>query len=368
MLKYKCPECGTPLGYDGLCWQCKARHHRQEVENWTADDVLEKIKIVINKLNSYKEDDDKNFYSSDECIIFYDLLSKGVDISSITKAAVENSIYWPSSLYYKADDKVTDVLIKKIMETSSSREGADLLSCLAMSDNQKAQQALVQLKNEPKHWQKFLYVGPDVYAECGGWTFNEKNEYIRLIYDKCYAFEKSDKKEESGAYIGRKKGEKCKQCGCDLIDMLVIDGRDERFAFLGIDGIITASCCPNCVGMSEDISCKFSLDGKSEILEYEGIDENYIPEENINKIINNNLSLTKTDKPLFYGTFSEDAHTIGGFGNWVQDWEYRECPECGKKMKYLAQIHWDALEIFEGTLYFEICPDCKIITMLHQQT
>ena len=40
-----------------------------------------------------------------------------------------------------------------------------------------------------------------------------------------------------------------------------------------------------------------------------------------------------------------------------------------KKMKYLAQIHWDTIEeCAEGTLYIEICPDCRMITMFHQQT
>lgn len=368
MLKYKCAECGTPLGYDGLCWICQSRHHIKDIENWTENDVLEKINIIIDKINSYQIDDDIDFYSSDECSLFFDLLSKGVDISPVTKAAVDKGIYWPSELYYKADDKVTDILIKKLLETSSSREGAELLTCLAMSNNQKVQHIFYQLQNEPKHWQKFLYVGPDVYAECGGWTFDKNNEYIKLNYDKCYAFEKSERKEESGAFIGRKKEGKCRICGCDILDMLVIDGRDERFAFLGIDGIITASCCSNCVTMSDGISCKFSLDGKSEILEYDGADKNYATDEDIEKIINNSLSLTKIDKPLFYGAFNEAVHSIGGFGNWVQDWEYKECPECGKKMKYLAQIHLDALEMWEGTLYIEICPDCKIITIFHQQT
>lgn len=33
---------------------------------------------------------------------------------------------------------------------------------------------------------------------------------------------------------------KCPHCGCELLDILIIDGRDERFSFLGLDGIITA--------------------------------------------------------------------------------------------------------------------------------
>ncbi len=63
-------------------------------------------------------------------------------------------------------------------------------------------------------------------------------------------------------------------------------------------------------------------------------------------MINNKFVVSDKEKPLFYGTFTDDVSTIGGFANWVQDGEYRECPE----------------------LYIEICPDCKIITMFHQQT
>ena len=138
---------------------------------------------------------------------------------------------------------------------------------------------------------------------------------------------------------------------------------------LGLDGVITASCCPNCVTLSEGISNRFNFDGTNEILEYDGEDENYFREDIIDEMVNNKFIVSDKEKPLFYGAFTDDVNTIGGFGNWVQDWEYRECPECGKKMKYLAQIHWDTImDCAEGTLYIKICPDCKIITMFHQQT
>ena len=196
-----------------------------------------------------------------------------------------------------------------------------------------------------------------------------QNEYIKLTYDKCFSFELGKTKNENGTFIARKRGEKCPHCGCELVDILVLDGRDERFAFLGLDGIITASCCPNCVTLSEGISNRFTLDGKSEILEYDGTDENYYSDEYLNAMAENRLVISEKERPLFYGAFNNDVNTIGGFANWVQDWEYRECPECGRKMKYLAQIHWDTIEdCAEGTLFIEICPDCKIITMFHQQT
>lgn len=46
-----------------------------------------------------------------------------------------------------------------------------------------------------------------------------------------------------------------------------------------------------------------------------------------------------------------------------------KCPECGRAMRFLAQIPWDCLtEFCEGTLYIEICPDCRTVSFQHQQT
>ena len=49
-LNYKCPECGTALGFEGLCWSCRAKHHREEVNNWSLQEIEEKKKQVIEKL------------------------------------------------------------------------------------------------------------------------------------------------------------------------------------------------------------------------------------------------------------------------------------------------------------------------------
>ena len=365
-LKYRCPECRTPLGFEGLCWRCRAKKHREEVDNWTDKEIEEKINQVIERLKTSTED---NFYKTDEYEIFQDLMTKGIYVEEFSKIACEREIFYPSELYYKASDEVRDRLIEKIMNTKSANEGGLLLQCLAMIGDKKSQDTLYELKINPKPWRKKLYVDSDIYAEEGGWTFDSDNNYIKLNYDRCFSFEKGEEKDENGTFIARKRGEKCPHCGGEIIDILVIDGRDERFSFLGLDGIITASCCPNCVTLSEGISNRFSLDGANEILEYEGEEENYFRDEIIDEMVNNKFVVSDKEKPLFYGAFTDDVNTIGGFANWIQDWEYRECPECGKKMKYLAQIHWDTImDCAEGTLYIEICPDCKIITMFHQQT
>ena len=365
-LKFQCPECGTPLGFEGLCWKCRAKQHREEVNGWNEREIEEKKKQVTEKLKTTSEDE---FYSTDECELFHDLMTRGIDCKEIARAACEREIYYPSELYYQADPEVRERLIEKLMATDSRDEGSCLLGCLAMVGDKKSQDVLYELKQNPRPWRKRLYVDSDIYAEQGGWSFNEKNERIYLNYESCFSFEQGEAKDKNGTRIAEKRGEKCPHCGCELLDILVIDARDERFSFLGLDGMITASCCPNCVTLSDGISSKFTLDGNSEILEYDGITENYYTDEHLNAMTENRLVVSEKERPLFYGAFCDDINTVGGFANWVQDWEYRECPECGKKMKYLAQIHWDTIEdCAEGTLFFEICPDCKIITMFHQQT
>ena len=99
--------------------------------------------------------------------------------------------------------------------------------------------------------------------------------------------------------------------------------------------------------------------------------ENYLGDEGLAELVNNSLVLAERHVPPFYGAYYEGVSTIGGFANWIQDWQYLECPECGRPMKYAAQIEWDMLfDEYggEGTLYLEICPDCHIAGLLHQQT
>lgn len=182
-LNYKCPECGTALGFEGLCWSCRAKHHREEVNNWSLQEIEEKKKQVIEKLKVTEKD---KFFSSDEYELFNDLMTRGIDCKEIARVACKREIYYPSELYYKADGEIRDKLIEKLMATTSENEGSRLLGCLAMVGDEKAQGVLYELKKNPRPWRKKLYVDSDVYAEEAGWTFDSKNEYIKLTYDKCF--------------------------------------------------------------------------------------------------------------------------------------------------------------------------------------
>ena len=44
-LKYTCSNCGTPLGYEGLCWKCRCEQHRQAVLAWMLEQIVGKQKL-----------------------------------------------------------------------------------------------------------------------------------------------------------------------------------------------------------------------------------------------------------------------------------------------------------------------------------
>ena len=369
-LKYTCPGCGTPLGYDGLCWKCKTEQERNAVLAWTPEQVAEKQNSLIQNIRRLADLKDP------ELTDFWKLLSYRDAITpEIQRAALAAGIFYPCELYYRAPKDVRDGLIAALLETEDSHEAGHLMCCLAMQGDDRALETLLELERNPRPWHKVLYVDPSSYAQCGGWTFDQAGHRVQLNYDVCYPMVKGTAEERSPVRIGRVRKDTCPHCGGWMVDMLVLDGRDARLRFLGLDGILTAACCPNCVGFLEGPAFnRFTLDGGVELLSSKTFDgaekmECYVRPEDYKALAENAFVLGKTPVPLFYGAACEDVNTVGGFANWVQDWEYAPCPQCGKPMRYLAQIQWDTImDGMEGTLYMEVCPDCHIVSMQHQQT
>ena len=165
--------------------------------------------------------------------------------------------------------------------------------------------------------------------------FDREGQRIQLNFDTCYPMVKGTTGEKSPVRIGRTREDICPHCGGRMVDMLVLDGRDERLRFLGLDGVLTATCCPSCVGFLKGPAFNhFTLDGGVEIFPSELFDgeekmDCYVRPEEYKALTENPFVLGKSPVPLFYGCAREDVNTIGGFGNWVQDAEYTICPHCG---------------------------------------
>lgn len=377
---YNCPICNRELRYEGLCWECRAEKEREEAMNLTWEEVRERQAYLaehVQELGDRKNPADKYFW---DCLTYHDIIAVEVQ-----RAAVQAQIYHPQEIYYHAPEDVRDVLIEQLMMTEDSMVANNLMGCLAMQGDDKALQTLYELKKNPKEWRKKLYADPDVYAYSGGWTFDEHGKRIEINYSKCYSFDKvktvnnaeligKENISDKAVTIGKVREDKCPHCGSGLIDMVTLDGRDERLSFLGVDGKITATCCPSCVMFTSPVYGRFDLDGTSEaVFPYLGLDnaeEIYISEEDFTDDKVNNLELSKVERPIFYGAEDWEIATVGGFAHWIQDCNIAPCPDCGKPMKYLAQFPYQTITkaASEGILYFGICPDCRTVSVQYQQT
>ncbi len=367
-LDYNCPICNRALGYEGLCWKCKADKERDEALNLSEKQIEERQMYLIEHIQELGRRDDPAEKFFWECLSYHGVISQ-----DLQRTAVKARAFYPVEMYYRAPEDVRDELIKNLMHTKDSIEASHLLRCLAMQGDSKSLYTFYMMKKNPLNWRKDLYVDTDVYAQEGGWTFDALGRRKKINYDKCYSIEKNNTGDVA-VVIGKKRTDNCPHCRGKLVDILSVDGTDKRLDFLEIPGKITATCCPNCICFTEFGFSRFQLDGSSEAcFPYVGLtnnEENYMSEENYEELENNGFELSKKEKPLFYGANDWEAVTLGGFAHWIQDCKISMCPKCGNSMRYLAQLSWESImnDLYEGTLYIEVCPDCKVVSMHHQQT
>lgn len=357
-----CPECDREKYFEGLCYYCKLRKKRESYQAMTVFDVEKTIENIIEKIETI--DKWEEVYDDFTGLLAY----HNINTEKIADAAFQKKIFYPSNIYRNASEYIQDKLIELLLH-DECKEADKILCCLAACGSDKVLKTFISLEKNSKPWRKKLHVDPSIYAGYGGWSFDENGNRIEFIYQDCYVVEKSEKPNDA-VKVGTIREDFCTVCGCKMIDILTIDGRNENLAFLGLNGKVRIPVCPSCATLCEKTIIHYTLDGdsKSETIEpFEN--ENYVREEELNKLASNKLSLIPIKQPIYYACGFEDTTTIGGHADWVQDWQYETCPDCGKKMKLLSAVAWDNLiHSAEGTLYLEICTDCSVITALHQQT
>ena len=238
-LKYTCPSCGTPLGYEGLCWKCKCEQERNAALAWMPEQIAEKQRNLIQNIQRLADMEDPEITDFWQLLGYHDAITP-----EIQRAALAAEVFWPCELYYHAPEDVRDALVAALLKAEYSRNAADLMSCLSMQGDDKAMETLLELERNPRPWRKGLYVDPSSYAQIGGWTFDKEGQKIQLNFDTCYPMVKGTAGEKSPVRIGRAREDTCPHCGGRMVDMLVLDGRDERLKFLGLDGILTATSAP----------------------------------------------------------------------------------------------------------------------------
>lgn len=359
-----CPECDREKYFEGLCYACEKRHERLRYEAMSDADVAKAVQHIAR--NIHEVDEMAQAYRDFKALLAY----HDINTAAIAQAACAAKVFFPPELYRDADDSVQQQLIALLQDPQchSGRANA-VLSCLGVCGSPRAQAALQALQQNPKPWRQKLHVDPDVYAECGGWTWDASGQRQALVYPDCYALSPGPR-EDIAVQVATPKDGHCPHCGCGLVHILEIDGRDARLAFLNMPGPIKLPLCPNCASMSEKTLMRYAPDapGSFEVVGPFS-DENYINADDYKKMTERQLVLSAEKKPVYYACGPEETSTIGGMADWIQDWQYENCPDCQRKMKQLGALVWDTvLPGSEGTLYIQHCPDCQVAAAFHQQT
>jgi len=357
-----CPNCNRIKFFEGLCFYCKQREFRITIESLNEEELQLMQEDILQNLDEMDKWGEvyKNFNS----LVAY----RDINTIEIARAAFENNIFYPPAIYKDSDAELQEKLIASLLDPDT-KFPSQILSCLSQIPTEPVLDVFYELEQHPLPWRKNLYVGPARYAEQGGWTFDQEKNKIQLIYPTCYVFIEDDSANQS-TKLGQLLEEKCPNCQCNLMNLMTIDGTDPRLAFLNLPGIITIPTCPNCCTLSDKTLIRYQVNGESimELIEpYE--DENYLTEEELKEIAERQYVLSPTAKPLYYPCGEEEMAHIGGHAYWIQDFQYDECPDCQQKMKLLGSVPLSTiLDGLEGTEYIEICTDCQVISVLHQQT
>lgn len=364
----KCRQCGREIYFDGICISCRAENERNEILALSQEEIDSAVRKICNEIKETgKLDKERSLFTK---LLNY----RDIDTTEIARTAFEKQLFYPGEIFKDAPDDVILAMLEMVKQDDiNSMLASRLLVCLAIHGGEDVFHTFIELEKRPRKWREKLYANPSAYATYGGWSYDESGKALKTNFDKCYPMIKadSDKRKHSPVKIGVRTNEKCSHCGCTVVNLMEIDGRDSRLQFLGIDGVIKAKCCPNCAMYSDDNFCSYSIDGESEIVSAEKpyVTEDYIKDEGIDELTSNTYILGDNPVPPRYAADWEGGSSIGGFAFWIQDCDIKRCPDCGKPMQYLAQIQWDTvLDGMEGNVYIEICKDCKMIAVLHQQT
>ena len=347
----KCQQCGKQIYFEGLCISCQMENQRKKILALSPTEIEAEIQQICQEIETTGQLEQKeNLFKK---LVNY----RDIDTTKIAKAAFSQKLFYPYQMYKNAPPEVIQSMFTMLKQKDSLSTTTDnMLLCLAVHGGKEVLQGFLELEN--KEWTKKLYTNLSSYATFGGWFFDNNGNFLKTIFDQCYLIQKTTQKKDTPIKIGVRTNEKCPSCGCEIVNIMEIDGRDSRLHFIGIDGVIKAKCCPNCFLYSDAHFCRYTIDGESEIMFDKGyfIKYNDWEEKQIAELSSHTYVLSDNSVPLRYVEDWDEGSAIGGFAFWIDDCNIKKCPVCGKPMKYLAQIQWDMIdENMEGNIYIEIC-------------
>lgn len=355
----KCPQCGRNIRFTGLCRVCQSENEKKAILALNAEELAVKTAEIC-----------ADGFNEDLCRRLICL--RGINTKAIAEYAWERRKLDLPEVYKDASERVVSEMIAELRcDDLESLTANKLLTCLAHKGGDTVLKAFIELEQNPRGWRKKLYVDPSYYANSGGWTYNKDGELIKTAFGKCFPIVKGTPEQRAGSPVKliTKADGACPDCGTKYVNIIELDGRDERLALLGIDGRLAVKFCPNCAPFGDGQFCRYDTDGGSEVIPTKSYGSPVDDDESgwAHGFADNTFMLGEQAQSVYFPCDWDSGSAVGGLANWIDDCIIKSCPDCGKPMIYLAQIGEEPLG-YEGNFYVEICRDCKVAAVLYQQT
>ena len=304
------------------------------------------------------------------------ICDEGVESPRFARAALDAGIFYPNFLYQNADADTRDRLIS-LLEDYGTEDVFGALTALAAIGDETTAECFVKWEEHPRLWMKKLASHPMHYAKAGGWVV-EQGERRQLYFDRCYALEKAEDKNLEENVFGGVCEDSCPSCGSRFVNELVIDGGDERLAFLGIPGKIKIKYCAACVTEMDYSFCRWQEDGESEFIGWEFAGKPWspkVPPDGSGTVCadvwSKHSRFVLSQKPVSMNYCKRDERSaIGGRPCFLNhpNTHYAKCPQCGKTMTHLAQLDAAYCSLGVGVEYVQICKPCKTAAVSFMDT
>ncbi len=230
-------------------------------------ELAAKIDYVCANIQQLENQDNDEIRYLCEMLIDY----RNINTSRLAELAWEHGLTYYQTIYKDAPPQVVEEMLNRLRQDDLKPwDGCKLLLCLAEAGGPAVHQAFWELQQQPRSWSRQLSTTPAVFATYGGWSFDSQGRWTPTNFAECYPLVKGTaaEKAESPVKIAvpAGEGEICEHCGTPLVNLLEIDGHDPRLAFLGLDGVVRAKCCPNClIYVIDNLFCRYQLDGDSQL-------------------------------------------------------------------------------------------------------
>lgn len=285
-------------------------------------------------------------------------------------------------LFYNASPDIGKMFLEPL-ETLPAQKGKKaikrnlaqaILATLAWIGGPEMTALFASWRKEPPAWAKALGMTPISPPLDGGWILKDAGGHTNLYHDTCYRLIRGAPGADVPIIVNELADERC-QCGSLYSDLLCMNMDDPRLAFMGRTGVLRVRHCIACVVSHWGRTfCRVDGLGGCEPFVVGGIDRDrgwgFADDE---LVCPQAYVLDTLPAPITYAghnTLPVEYMTVGGLPGWIQEPEYLRCPECGALMTYFAQMEWEKILPLnaEGIVYMQICDNCNIVGLAHQQT